>query len=891
MMWSRLAERCYGLLLRSFPSQHQMHYGSEMLDAFSRERAAIARTEGSWSALRFVFAAYRDVVATGFRERRGAKKKERPDQVHGLLFGIGKDLRHAVRNLTRAWTFTLVCLMSLAIGLGINVAISTLLWVTLAPAPGVEEEGALEVLLMTRGLRLGERWTFPDFDDVRKSDTGMDVTAWALGSRSLRTDDGADDERLSTMYVSANYFTTLGMKVSPGRAFAPEEDDVVGEPPVVVSFNMWENLLGADPQVVGRSLTLNRTVHTVIGVAPRGFVGQFEGQRVDAWVPLWEHPRLTSDSDFRVDRSEGWLQLLGRLKEGTSALQVNAALAAVMSDLAKTHPSTNQIRGARTVRYAKVGLGEEDWRIPKVMLMGLQVMSLLIVSLNIGGMVLVRGAARASELAVRMALGSSRARLVRYLMAESAVLAILGAVLSVAVGWSVLGVIEWQIGQPFPDGLSMTLVVKALGWALAMMLLIGLSPAIKSSRPEIVRALKDDAGGGGRSSGRVYRRATSFQTAVAIPLLVITGIILQSTRLMDKEEYGFQPDGLTVSSLDLATGGYSDEGVASFMQRLHAGVASLPGVQSVSVADAVPLDGGTRDDRVSASGGESGTWVSAGGSRATAGYFETIGTPILSGRGFESGDVAGAEAVAVVTESLSERLWPGQSALGQRVTLNLDRQPNTDLTVVGVVGDVVGSGYGSGFENIFVSQWQDPTSRISLVVRTSSDVATLRRAVKDLVFGLDPELTTPLVLTSQNLTDANKGDVYFISVFVGSLSSLMLLLVALGVYGVVGFAVENRTREIGVRIAMGASRRRVMTLVLLDGLKLTLPGILWGSIVALGLSQYALVIAYDYFGRTALVGVVLAMAAAAVISVVLMASGIPARRATRVRPMEALRAE
>jgi predicted permease len=887
----QLADRFFALLLKSFPCQQRTRYGPEMLDAFKRERMALVRDQGLWSALRFVVAAYRDVVVAGWSERRSEAGRPERTRLEGLFFGIWKDVKEATRSLARAWAFALVCLASLAIGLGINLAIVTLLWISLSPPPGVEVDGALDVVVTTRGLNLDEPWSFPDFEDVKRADTGMEVTGWVVGLRSLRTEDGADDERVSAMYVSANYFQTLGMGIAPGRAFVPEEDDVVGEPPVVVSFDMWENRLGADPQVVGRSLILNRTVHRVIGVTPRGFSGHAAGQDVDAWIPLWEHPRLNPGSDFRYDRSASWLQVLGRLEEGVESVQVNGALGAVMGGLAEAHPETNEIRGAQAIQYTKQGRGDEDWWIIKKIFLAMEVMALLIVSLNVAGMVLVRSATRERELALRMALGSSRLRLVRYLMTESALLAIIGGLLSLTVGWGSLRLLAWRIGQPFPGGLTLTLAAQSLAWSLVMMILIGLSPALKFSRPEILRALKDDGGVGGRRSSRIHRIATSLQAGVALPLLVITGMVLQSSQLLDEGDYGFQPHGLIVSTLDLAGEGYADEEVAPFMRRLRESVAALPGVESVSVADAVPLDYGRRDHRVSRAGEFEAARIPIQGTRATEGYFETIGTPILSGRGFQSGDVAGSEAVAVITESLAERLWPNQGALGQRASFSFDRRNYTDLTVVGIIGDVVGSSHESASANIFVSQWQNPTQRTNLVVRASSEDAALLSAVRGAILELDDDLTQPQVVTSQTLMDGQKGGIHDLSLFFGGISALMLFLAAIGVYGVVDFAVTNRTREIGVRMAVGASRSRVLILVLMDGVKLAIPGIAGGSLLAVVISQIILASMYDYFGRTAVVWTVLGLSVGAALGVVLLASSIPARRATGVHPIEALKGD
>lgn len=889
-MLGRLTDRCYAFLLQSFPSAHQARYGSEMLDAFERERIAIGGERGFWAALRFVIAACWDAVVAGRREHRNETHGTGSNRPDGLLFGIWKDIRDATRNLARSWTFTVVCLTSLAIGLGINLAIITIMWLSLSPPPGVEREGAVELMITYQGRTLDQRWTYPDFDDVKNANIGADLTGWVIGPRSLRTDDGADDERVSSMYVSANYFQTLGVNVAQGRAFLPQEDDVVGEPPVVVTFDTWKNRLGSDPDVVGRLLTLNRTVHRVVGVAPEGFNGHFVVDRVDLWVPLWEHPRLAAGHDFRFDRSTEWLGVLGRLNEGTNIAQASGALASVMSGLAEAYPATNEFRGGRATSYSKQGRGAEDWVIIRSIFFALELIALLIVSLNVAGMVLVRSATRERELALRLALGSSRARLVRYLLTESGILAVVGGMLALAVGWGVLRTLESRSGMIIPEGLGLSLAAQCLGWSLVMMMLIGLSPALRFSRPAILGALKDDSGVGGRRSSRIHRAATSIQVAVALPLIVVTAMVLQSTQLMNRADYGFEPDGLMVAAIELDTEGYSDEEVEPFMRALRSSVVRLPGLQAVSLADGIPLDYQRRGRRVSRVGDDA-VWTRSQVTRATEGYFEAIGTPILRGRGFESGDVGGAEGVAVVTESVAERLWPEQEWLGQRIRVEFGWLQETELTVVGVVADVVGNTHDSRPLQVFASHWQNPTTRIHLVVRASSEDAAIRGAIRDAILALDPDLTPPLVVTSRALMEQRNGGINGLSVTFGGLAVLMLLLAALGVYGVVGFAVTNRTREIGVRMALGASRARTMKLVLMDAVKLVLPGIVVGSALAAVASQQILASWYEYFGRSSLDWVVVIGAAGAALAVVLLASSVPARRAAGVQPMEALRGD
>ena len=272
-MMGRMMDGLYRFLLGAFPPRYRDRYGAEMVDTFRRERRRAFADKGVVGGMAYLMAANVDVVRSGLRERRTMATRRAPQRVDGAATGVWKDVRSAVRNLVRSWTFTLVCLTSLAIGLGINLAISTLLLVNLAAHPAIDEDGALEILMMTQGRTLGERWTYPDFEDVRNADTGMQVTAWVTGMRNLRTDDGADDERARVMFTSTNYFETLGIDVAPGRPFLSEEDRPVGEPPVIISHDMWLNRLGADPAVLGRSLILNNAVHTVVGVAPEGYGG------------------------------------------------------------------------------------------------------------------------------------------------------------------------------------------------------------------------------------------------------------------------------------------------------------------------------------------------------------------------------------------------------------------------------------------------------------------------------------------------------------------------------------------------------------------------------------------------------------------------------------------
>jgi predicted permease len=804
----------------------------------------------------------------------------------GHLVGLGLDFRHAVRGLTKSWTFTAVCLTSLAIGVAINAIIFLFAKRTFDPPAAVTATNAVELLMLTRGLALDDLWSYPDVMDVRRADTGMDIAGFSVGWRNLRRDDGADGGPISVMYSSANYFRVLGVGVERGRGFLPEEDDAITDVPIVISHSLWRSRLGSDPQVVGRTLIVNRARYHVVGVAASGFDGHSAGHNVDAWLPLREHPLLRSESSTLTDRGAGRFELIGRLRNGTSIARADGALKGVMQGLADAHPSTNAIRSATVVPYSVQG-GGDSGSIAKALFLSMSGMVLLVVCMNVAGMVLVRTAARERELALHLAIGSSRLRLVRHLMMESAVIAVLGSLLSIGFVWLVLRLLAWWSEQSIPLDFISPVVPVCLGLSFATTLAIGLSPALRYSRLEILPSLKDDVGGGRRRSSRIHHFATSVQTAVALPLLVINGMVLQGTKLMDVADYGFDQDQLLVATLDFDAEGFSDDHIEPFLRQLRESVSTLSGVASVSVADGVPLDYGGRTRRLSRAGEQGSVWIQ--GTRVDERYFDTIGAPLLRGRGFEQRDRSGSEAVAVVTQSLAGQLWPGQEALGQRVVCGFDRPGNQELTIVGIVADVVGSSHESPPTNIYVPIWQHPAKRVMLVVRAPSEAVA--PAIADVAAQIDPALTKPAVVTARSLMADAKSEINSMNIFIGGLSVLTLMLAAVGVYGVIAFAVAHRTREIGVRMAMGASRRRVVQMVLGEGVKLAVPGVVVGSLLSAALVQAVLGEWYNYFDRSAIDFVQLSAGAAVALMVVLLASSMPARRAAGVQPMEALRRE
>ncbi len=811
---------------------------------------------------------------------------------------LGQDFHFALRRLARSRSFTLVAVLSLALGIGINTALFTYVYaMLLEPVPGVDgADGVVELLLTRRGQEQQE-WAYPDFQDLREAQTPIEALAgWKPRDGSLTTADGS--ERVRVMYVSADYFRVLGVVPKRGRDFLPSEDVGSGEHPVaVLSYDLWRNRLGGEPEIIGGTISLNRTPYTVVGVAPEAFKGhQPISRNTDLWVPLVQHPFLAGPRTTERDRAAQWLLTLGRLRDDATVSQTNAALQTVFARFAQEYPETNQDRGARAYRFGPIpAYGRAGSVMFTAGLIALTGLVLLIICGNVAGMVLARSVTREREIAVRMALGSGRGRLVRHLMVEALVLALLGGGLGVLLAfWGTSAASSASIAIDIPN-VSLRPNGMILVFSLALMfvttLAIGLLPAIRFSRPELVSSLKDDAGGGGRRVGRIHRYAASAQTGLALFLLAISGLFLRALLEMDRKDLGFEPHNLLVTNLDLSTEGYETlEEAGGFLDRVSESVGSLPGLASVSLADGIPLDQvgnftrASRADQLDETGGR----VLVEFTRAGEGYFQTIGTPILRGRGFEPSDDATSERVVIITQALAERMWPGQDALGRRLRFSVARDTAQEFTVVGIVPNVASSRATENWPHVFVALRQQFRPRVMIVARGSADASTLVRPIQSAILDADPTLPIPQVVTSESLVARGTQGQRSTARMAGGLGLLALVLSAIGVYGVVAFAVAHRTREIGLRMALGASRPQVLGAVLRDAVRLAVPGLAAGALLAAGLGLGM---------RSILLGVSPAdpisfgCAVGMLSLVVLLASLVPARRASAIDPMAALRSE
>jgi predicted permease len=828
--------------------------------------------------------------------------------VSGLPGGIGQDLRFALRSLTRSRGFTVIAVLSLAVGIGVNTALFTVLHATwLDPVPGMGEADRIVEVLTTRRGHEVVLWAYPDFQDVRETETPIEALAGLKPRQgSLTTEDGT--QSVQVMYVSANYFQVMGVVPYRGRPFLPSEDVVPGGHPLaVISYAMWQNRLGGREDIVGQTIALNRTPLTVVGVAPEAFRGHRTYSSTDLWVPISQHPFLASPNSVASDRGPLWLEVFGRLRADATLDEANAALQTVFSRLEREYPETNEGRGARGAAFGPMPAhGRQGSMMFTGLLVGLAGLVLLIICGNVAGMVLARSATREREIAVRMALGSGRGRLVRHLMAEALLLAILGGGIGILLAFWVTGTVSPAYFSDVPNlslGPNITVLIFSLLLTLGTTLVFGLFPALRFSKPDMVSSLKDDTGGGGRRVGRIHRVATSAQAGVALSLVVTCSLFVRALGVMERRDLGFEPHNMMVTRMDLAQQGYStpEEGEA-VLNRMKESVAALPGVTSVTVSDGIPLDlvgnftSVSRADRSD----ETGDRVTVEFTTVGDGYFETIGTPILRGRGIERTDAASSEPVVVITQALADRLWPGGEAVGRQLRFSarfhriftprdvVNADSARAYTVVGVVGHVASSRAAEDWPQVFISLRQNYRAQIMIVVKATASPAALARSLQSAILAVQPTLPFPLIVSSESLVTRSTEGQRRTAEMAAALGLLALLLSAIGVYGVVAFAVANRTREIGLRMAIGATREQVLGAVMRDAVRLAVPGLAVGGLLAVGT---AAAMRSMLLGVSPVDPISIGSAAGVLFLMVLLASLVPARRASRVDPMIALRSQ
>jgi predicted permease len=815
-----------------------------------------------------------------------------------MFSSLWSDLIHAGRSLAKARAFTFVCVVSLGIGMVPVLAIPYVSRIATMPSPGVQTEGLVEIITTPVGASAATNtWSYPDYADLRDARTGIALLGWTFGESEL------DKGSVRTMFVSANYFEAIGVKLMRGAGFTATE-----EPAVIVGYQYWQNNFAAVADIIGKRFVLDDVTHVVTGVAPDQFDGHvgFNG-RIGVFLPLERYPAFRTNG---TDRSKEWVHIHGRLLPGVTVAQASAAVSAVTSSLAREYPATNENRAGVALPFSTLGaLGRSQLRVLQAVGLTLTGMVLLVVCLNISGMMQVRGAMRERELSIRQAIGATRRQLIQYLLSEAILMAGLGAFLAALALFNLPSILSLMTDDPIPppvyEALKLNLPTLAfcVGLCLVTSLVFGLLPALRFSRPVIISALKDDAGVGGQRVGRVRRVTAALQVAIAVPLIVMSGISLDRVRATATSNLGFAAELLYAVPLKVDGSRIAD---ADFrIRRVRDSLGATPGIAAASLADGLPLDFRGHSSRTALQP-EPNVPPKFGHvhvTRVDNGYLAAMGIPLLRGRAFSAEDQAGTERVTIISKALAGRLIPNAEAgqaIGKRLIFGNDEKSLQTLTIVGVTEDFPTSQMSTEREQLLLPLAQHPSQDLYLIARSlpgeppQKISATVENAARDFDpdnrgFGNGDGAAYPAVITGVWLRKHSMNDFLTQSAVAAIAGGVILTLSALGIYGVVGLMVATRTRELAVRLALGASRRQVLGMVLFDVVKLVLPGVVVGLILTAALIR---INGQNMGIPLSNVEYVSYLAGAAVaVLIAIIASLGPARRAAAVQPIAAMRSE
>jgi macrolide transport system ATP-binding/permease protein len=820
---------------------------------------------------------------------------------------LWQDLRAAIKRTIKSPGFTALAVLALALGIGANTAIFSLINGALLRAlPGVQDPERLVTLERTQNGKVQYNFGYPDYLDYRDHSHSIAGLAAHCGT-PLSFANGAT-ERLRGDLVSGNYFSVLGVKPALGRLIDPGDNNTPGGHPVaVLSYGLWVRAFGADPDVAGRSMKLNGYDFTVIGVAARNFTGTQTGASFDVWIPLMMQveamPRTMGRNWFN-DRSAGWLGLFGRLKPRVSLEQAQADLSTTAGGLEQSYPDTNAGRGVSVL--AGLGLDSDDrvsLRNFLALLLAVVALLLLIACSNVANLLLLRATSRRREIAVKLALGATRSRIVRQLLTEGLLLSVLAGALGLLLApWTTQLIVAFQQPAYGLRGVDVSLDARVFFFTTLLSVLtaiaFGLTPALQASKTNLVTSLKDGAPSSGQRSSRLQSSLVVAQIALSLVLLIGAGLAVRTMRKALTMDRGFDSKNMALMSMDLTIRGYSESQGRAFYEELLRRIDALPGVLSSSLAKTVPpndwsdrlsvfLPGDEPPPEVLRARDDLGLRVDA--NRIAPDYFRTLGIPILEGREFASEDRVGATQVAIVNEKLAKQLWPGESAIGKLLSVPFWHDPRPPVQIIGVARNTK---HRSLLEDmpllVYLPELQVYDGRATLVARTSGDPATLIPAIRDEVAGLDKELSLYSVKTMSEQIDSTLWQQRTAAGLIGIFGLLALALAAIGIYGVIAHWVAQRTREIGIRMALGADARDVMRMILSQGLVLALTGVAAGLAGAFVLTRLMSSLLY---GVSATDPITFVLSSVVLVGVALGAGFVPARRATRVDPMIALRCE
>jgi putative ABC transport system permease protein len=827
--------------------------------------------------------------------------------MHTLL----QDIRYAVRMLTKNPGFSAIAILSLALGIGANTTIFTVVnAILLNPLPVKDISRVVEVdtidtkthVTAANNVKLG--MSYPNFQDYARQTQLFSAMTCLVGPFPLTWSGGAEPRQLQGQMVSASYFDLLGLRPAAGRFFLPDEDTKPGGNNVaVLSYSLWTNKFGAKADAVGQILTLNATPYTIIGVAPRGFKGTFTfNPAEEVWIPVSMYPQALAGffKDNFNDRRFLATISYGRLRDGISLPAAEASLKTVAAGLESAFPKDNAGRSVVLTPLAEAAVGVNNrgqFTLASGLMMGIVGLVLLIACVNLANLLLAQAASREKEISVRAAMGASRGRVMQQLLTESLVLAFFSALVGLAIAYSGRTLL-WSFRPPFIAdsdldlGFDSRVLLFTLSIALLTAVLIGVAPALKAARANLIEVLK--VGGRGNTVGWASSPFRSMlvvtEIALALVALIGAGLFIRSMQNAQRIDPGFESTNLFMFNFDLGALHYDEGRGQQFFRAAIERAKSAPGVESATIADAPPLVGAGGFSRTIFPEGQDETSGYRGTltqlNNITPNFFETLRIPLAAGREFNDSDRVTTKPVAIASEAMAKHFWPNEDAVGKRFHFFGDP---TLREIVGVVRNTVVNNIGEDPQPLaYLPLAQNYSPAVTLQVRTAGRPEALISAVRAQVQSLDNNLALTNVQTigeviGQGLWAPRMGAA-MLAIFGG----LALILAVIGVYGVLSYSVNQQTREIGIRMAMGAQTGRVLRLVVGQGMRLAAAGLVLGLIVAFAAMR---VMSTLLFGVSAhdpitFIGVTLVLATAAV-----LACYIPARRATKVDPIIALRYE
>jgi predicted permease len=811
------------------------------------------------------------------------------------VFTLWRDLCFGARILRRNPGSTAGVVVALALGIGMTTCVFTFInALMLRPPADVKDPGRLRELwlhhLGASGMSGYQTLNYPDYTyyrDHSRSFAGM--MAFDGDPESVIWNHAASGQVLQAQLVSGNFFSVLGVAPALGRTFT-SDDDRIDNPQslVILSHAFWQQRLGSDPLIIGKTLMLNGANYLIVGVAPAGFNGLLAGIQPDLWAPLATIPWIAHDPDRFTNRQSYWLLVAARLAPGTKAQTAEAEISVLARQIEKDHPDTNKDLTA-DIFPATLVPGPYRGYVSAFsgLLLAAFVLVLLIACTNAASLLLMRATYRAREMAVRTAMGASRGRLVRQLLAESILLSSIAGAAGIALAWWIGHLLLALKPASMPITLALPIDWRVLLFALLVSLLTGIGfgiiPALRSARVEAVPVLKEETQAGSRRKSRLRVVLMTGQMAICVVLLIAATLCVRSLFNANSINPGFDTHHEAVATLDPEALGYSTAQVDAFYQELIEHIRALPGVTSASYTDHLPL--GMALDTTSVSEADRAAskqnQIHADVFQVAPDYFRTLGVTLLRGRDFSKNDAKPSTPVVVINEALARRLWPGRDPVGRHIMLR-----GQNVEIIGVVG--TGKYRTLGEEAIPVVFGTQLPSRRVLILRTAGDPTPLLDAIRREVQRVDPNMAATDLETIQQYMSFPLFPARTTGLLLGGAGILALVLTSIGLFGVISYGVSQRTHEIGIRMAMGARPKDVLHLVLREGLLITISGLVVGLAAAIAATRLLSSLLYGIRpgDPATLLGV-----SAGLSAVALLACYLPAQRAMRINPIAALRYE